>query len=167
MVSTYAFLVGRVEGGENPSTPGWTTLQEEEKKGKKKLQSLTNQLYYHYTCYTLNAPIITSPPPSMETLQLANLCMYVFKSQTKLLLLLKITLKFREENARLDVNFEWYFWFHLLHLWMPKAIGLNMHAVLFLRDFNEEGSSLTVGLASWATKYKSHYLFLVSRSISF
>lgn len=24
------------EGGENPSTPSWTTLQEEEKKGEKK-----------------------------------------------------------------------------------------------------------------------------------
>lgn len=110
MVSTYAFLVGRMERGVRTLPPPAELLYRKRKRrGEKKLQSLTNQLYYHYTCYTLNAPIITSPPPSMETLQLANLCMYVFKSQTKLLLLLKITLKFREDNAWLDVNFEWYF----------------------------------------------------------
>lgn len=76
MVSTYAFLVEKkVGGGDNPSTPSWTTtLQEEAENKKNKLSSLTNQLYYHYTCYILIVPIVTSPLPGMETVQLANLC---------------------------------------------------------------------------------------------
>ena len=74
MVSTYAFLRG-LKMGENP--PPTELLHKKRKKKKKKLWSSTNQLDYHYTCYTLNAPIVTSPPLGMETLRLANLCVYV------------------------------------------------------------------------------------------
>lgn len=56
-------------GGE-PFHPqlSYSTGRGRKEKEKKKLESSTNQLYYHYTCYILNAPIFTSPPPGMETL---------------------------------------------------------------------------------------------------
>lgn len=149
-----AFLAGRKDGGEcfHPLAKLHYRKRQKRKKKKSKLSSLTNQLYYHYTCYKLTAPIITSPPPGMETLQIANLCMCVFKFQTKLLSGLKLLWNPKKITRGLMLILIWYFWFHLLRLWMPKATGLNRACSLFLRDFNETDFSVTVGLPSWATE---------------
>lgn len=76
MVSTYVFLVEKKVGGRgqpfHPQLYYYSTGRG--RKEKNKLSSLTNQLYYHYTCYILIVPIVTSPLPGMETVQLANLC---------------------------------------------------------------------------------------------
>ena len=75
-------LLGVDEGWGRTRTPklNYSTGRGRNKK-KKRVISLTNQLYYHYTCYIPTAPNITSPPPGMETLQVANLCMCAFKFQ--------------------------------------------------------------------------------------
>lgn len=59
-------------------------------------------------------------------------CTRVLKFQTKLLSMLKMTLKFQKQNTWLDVNFaKVLFILPTPYLWMPKAIGLNMNAVYF------------------------------------
>lgn len=88
MVWTYT-LVGR-EVRREPVHPQLNYSIGRGRKFLKKLLSLTNQLYYHYMCNILTAPIVSSPPPSMETLQLAKLCICVLKFQTKLISVLKL-----------------------------------------------------------------------------
>lgn len=154
MVSTYAFLVGGKDGRE----PFHPQLNYSTGRGRKGGKS--------YGIQPINFIIITrvthwmhqlSPPlPQHGNSPVCKaVCMCVFKFQTKLLPVLKFTLKLEKDNIRLDVNFDMVLRFHLLCLWMPKAIGLNMHAV-YLRDCNERGFSVTVGLSRCATEYNSH-----------
>lgn len=132
MVSTYVFLRG-LKMGENPSTPDWTTPQEEEGKKKKKAmefnQSTWLSLHVLYTeCTNCHLPSLRhgNSPTSKPV------CMRVLKFQTKLLSMLKMTLKFQKQNTWLDVNFaKVLFISPTPYLWMPKAIGLNMNAVYF------------------------------------
>lgn len=76
---------------ENPSTQAkllYKKRQKEKKKSYQFNQSILLPLHMWYICLT--APNVTSPPPGMETFQVANLCMCVFKFQIKLLSVLKL-----------------------------------------------------------------------------
>ena len=133
MVSTYAYLRG-VKKGENPSTPDWTTPQEEEEKKKNKIATEFNQstwLSLHVLCTECTNRHLPSPRHGNSPTS-KPVCMCVLKFQTKLLSMLKMTLKLQKQNTWLDVNFDKVLFISPTpYLWMPKATGLNMNAVYF------------------------------------
>lgn len=81
-------------------------------------------------CYIVNAPIVTSPPPRHGNSPTSKpVCLCMLKFQTKLLSMLKMTLKLQKNNTWLDDNFDMVLF--ISHTPSLKATGLNVKAVYF------------------------------------
>ena len=145
-------LEGVKDGGE--STPDWTTPQEEEEKKKNAMefnQSTWLSLHVLYTeCTNCHLPSLRHGNSPISK----PVCICVLKFQTKLLSMLKMTLKLQKQNTWLDVNFDKVLFISpTLYLRMPKAIGLNTNAVYF----NDRGFTVIAGPPGWVVEYNSHY----------
>lgn len=105
MVFNLRLLEGVKDGGESfhPRLNLYST-----RRGRKKKKAMEfNQSTWLslHVCYILNAPIVTSSLRHGNSPTSKPVCMRVLKFQTKLLSMLKMTLKFQKQNTWLDVNF--------------------------------------------------------------
>ena len=127
-------LEGGKEGGESFHPLVNYSTRRGRKEKKNKIATEFNQstwlslhvLYTECTNRHLPSPRHGNSPTSKPV------CMCVLKFQTKLLSMLKMTLKLQKQNTWLDVNFDKVLFISPTpYLWMPKATGLNMNAVYF------------------------------------